>query len=194
MYKNWNMFLTVLLLLLMEEIFPSGTKERRTSGGKHSFKMKPFHSRKGDNLGTRKKRRYSICFYTVAFANDVCRLCQIMTCVSPYDVCRLKTFVIVWGFVSYVWCSSPYDVCRLWCCRYDVCRLDKVVAYDVCSLIRVVAYNVCCLIGVVASDVCCIMFAANYAGLGMHSFQKNATFLRSFAFFIKERCVLLRFL
>ena len=32
-------------------------------------------------------------------------------------------------------------------------------------------------------------------GLGKHSFQKNATFLRSFAFFIKERgvlCVLLR--
>ena len=33
-------------------------------------------------------------------------------------------------------------------------------------------------------------------GLGMGSFQKNATFLRSFAFFIKERlvlCVLIRF-
>ena len=88
------MFLTVLLLLLMEEIFPSGTKERRTSGGQRLFKMKPFHSRKGDNLGTRKKRRYSMSY--------VCRLCQIMTCVSPYDVCRLKTFVIVWGFVRYV--------------------------------------------------------------------------------------------
>jgi len=27
-------------------------------------------------------------------------------------------------------------------------------------------------------------------GLGMHSFQKNATFLRSFTFFWKERCIL----
>ena len=145
MYKNWNMFLTVLLLLLMEEIFPSGTKERRTSGGQRLFKMKPFHSRKKETTWEQERNGVTVYAFTLSLS-----LMTFVAFVKLWRVCRLIMFVGLRHLSLYGGLSV----------MYDVRPLMTFVGYDVVVMMFVVLIRLLLMMCVALLGLSLTMFVA----------------------------------